>query len=119
MQALVLSGLTGWGCCCFWWWVLFGHGGPPGDYGLDWGPGLARGPLPDPWTPWWPLANGVAGALGGIAAWNYLGDRFGRDGSFGSVVLISIVGGLAATSLLNAVGALRKPRIVRGDQPKN
>jgi hypothetical protein len=64
------------------------------------------------------MANGLAGAAGGIAAWTILGDRFGRDGSFGSVALISIVGGLAAVSLLNAVGALRAPRIAQREQPR-
>jgi hypothetical protein len=117
MKVLILSGLCGWGCCCFWWWFWWWFFGRDG-WGPEYEPGMARGPLPDPWRRWWPMANGLAGAAGGIAAWTYLGDRFGADGSFGSVALISIVGGIAGVSLLNALGALRAPRVAQPEQPK-
>jgi hypothetical protein len=87
-----------------------------------WQPGDEAGkPQPDPWQPgdvagkpqpdpWQPITRGLFGALGGIAAWAALDQRFSDDG-VGPVVLIAFLGGGVGLTIERTITALRVPRL--------
>lgn len=130
MQIWILAALCGWFPCCFWWcwwwpwwwwrwrwWWPYPWPRPPGDpdppYRID-----PRELTPEPLYRWWPMISGLSGAVGGILSWAILGDRFGGDGDFGSVALLSGLGGVVGLSFVNALGALRSPAVARSEQTK-
>lgn len=71
-----------------------------------WGPWGPEGP-PDPPPQWrdrrvdW--VTQLAGAVGGVAAWAGLGRSLAPDGDLGSLIAVSAVGALAASSVVVAV----------------
>lgn len=83
--------------------MLYAFAAMMGWCGTKW-PGWWRGPHPHPDPePWWDLAYGVLGAIGGIIAVNVLAPEI-RDGGFMAMATTAFFGG---TFVATAVASLK------------
>lgn len=68
-----------------------------------------RPPIPDP-EPWWHLADGIIGGIGGIAALVLFGPMLDGEGLF-TTAAVCFAGGLFAGTVIQSVMGLSEKRI--------